>query len=105
MMGNSDSYMGFGWGPPSSRARWNDGDRASLVFRIDPPNSDLVLKVGLAPYVRFEGVPKQTIHVFANGTKIDEWLASEWRMHSDLPPRTSPPSKLGSEPFEVHCTG
>ena len=105
MMGNSDSYMGFGWGPPSSRARWNDGDRASLVFRIDPPNSDLVLKVGLAPYVRFEGVPKQTIHVFANGTKIDEWLASEWRMHSDLPPRTRPPSKLDSEPFEVHCTG
>ncbi len=24
---------------------------------------------------------------------------------SDLPPRTRPPSKLDSEPFEVHCTG
>ena len=24
---------------------------------------------------------------------------------SDLPPRTSPPSKLDSEPFEVHSTG
>ncbi len=24
---------------------------------------------------------------------------------SDLPPRTSPPSKLDSEPFEVPCTG
>ena len=23
----------------------------------------------------------------------------------DLPPRTRPPSKLDSEPFEVHCTG
>ena len=23
----------------------------------------------------------------------------------DLPPRTSPPSKLDSEPFEVHSTG
>ena len=25
--------------------------------------------------------------------------------HSDLPPRTSPPSKLDSEPFEVHSKG
>ncbi len=25
--------------------------------------------------------------------------------HGDLPPRTRPPSKLDSEPFEVHCTG
>ena len=24
---------------------------------------------------------------------------------SDLPPPTRPPSKLDSEPFEVHCTG
>ncbi len=24
---------------------------------------------------------------------------------TDLPPRTSPPSKLDSEPFEVPCTG
>ena len=24
---------------------------------------------------------------------------------TDLPPRTSPPSKLDSEPFEVHSTG
>ncbi len=24
---------------------------------------------------------------------------------ADLPPRTSPPSKLDSEPFEVHSTG
>ena len=27
------------------------------------------------------------------------------QMGVDLPPRTSPPSKLDSEPFEVHSTG
>ena len=29
----------------------------------------------------------------------------ECRVGTDLPPRTSPPSKLDSEPFEVHSTG
>ena len=27
------------------------------------------------------------------------------RLAFDLPPRTSPPSKLDPGPFEVHCTG
>ena len=30
---------------------------------------------------------------------------SALRCHTDLPPRTSPPSKLDSEPFEVHSKG
>ena len=29
----------------------------------------------------------------------------QWGIGADLPPRTSPPSKLDSEPFEVHSTG
>ena len=34
-------------------------------------------------------------------------VQSEWVNfgEGDLPPRTSPPSKLDSEPFEVHSTG
>ena len=37
-----------------------------------------------------------------------KWLGSEKlpsQCKIDLPPRTSPPSKLDSEPFEVHSTG
>ena len=44
--------------------------------------------------------------------KIARWYTLELfhllgfrRRPSDLPPRTSPPSKLDSEPFEVHSTG
>ena len=31
--------------------------------------------------------------------------AVQFTHKGDLPPRTSPPSKLDSEPFEVHSTG
>ena len=31
--------------------------------------------------------------------------SDEFVFKYDLPPRTSPPSKLDSEPFEVHSTG
>ena len=45
------------------------------------------------------------------------WAAAYWKarhgeavqreadLKADLPPRTSPPSKLDSEPFEVHSKG
>ena len=33
-------------------------------------------------------------------------LEDQWEpLWDDLPPRTSPPSKLDSEPFEVHSKG
>ena len=35
-----------------------------------------------------------------------EWVGFVYRCDAcDLPPRTSPPSKLDSEPFEVHSKG
>ena len=36
---------------------------------------------------------------------VMEYLEGQTPETPDLPPRTSPPSKLDSEPFEVHSTG
>ena len=38
-------------------------------------------------------------------TDLDAFQRGKGRRGFDLPPRTSPPSKLDSEPFEVHSTG
>ena len=81
LMGNAESFVGSGWSAAKSRGRWSSGDRSSLVFRIDPPESDLVLKTKFTPYIRGEKAPKQTIQVFANGNKVDEWSATEYRSH------------------------
>ena len=41
----------------------------------------------------------------AGGSRLQAWATHKSGIGNDLPPRTSPPSKLDSEPFEVPCTG
>ena len=79
LMGNADPYVGFGWNVPNDHGWWNHGKSASLNLRMAPPETDLVLKVKLLPFVRAQ-VPEQEIHVFVNGTEIDLWSAREQEM-------------------------
>ena len=81
LMGNADGFVGSGWSLPKNKARWNNGKRAGLVFRVDPPQSDLVLKINFSPYLRAGKVPKQTIHVMANGHRIDTWTVTRGGVH------------------------
>ena len=84
LMGNADPFFGFGWSWPMSRSCWNNGHRANLHFALDPQQSDLVFKVNLVPYIQPGKVTKQTIHLFANGTRIGEWTAIDKTMYSFL---------------------
>ena len=55
---------------------------------------------------RLLGADRSTIFLLDKKKKqLWSWVALESEEIRDLPPRTRPPSKLDSEPFEVHCTG
>ena len=49
----------------------------------------------------------QELEEFVVTKELDQHLRRFFSSYceADLPPRTSPPSKLDSEPFEVHSTG
>jgi len=80
LLGNADDFLGFGWSSPMSNGCWNNGHSSSLKIKLDVPDTDLLLKATLRPYIRTE-VPEQQIHVLANGTKIDLWSAGKQQFH------------------------
>ena len=80
LLGNADDFLGFGWSSPMSHGCWNNGHSSSLKIKLAVPETDLLLKAALRPYIRTE-VPEQQIHVLTNGTKIDLWSASRQRAH------------------------
>ena len=61
---------------------------------LDTDNDLLIVNDGITPAVG------EITHL--SGAILD---AKGDPIRNDLPPRTSPPSKLDSEPFEVHSTG
>ena len=79
LVGNADDYVGFGWGSPMSRGWWNSGKSASLKLTVALPETDLLLKAKLLPYLRPQ-VPEQNIYVLVNGTEVDLWSARERKM-------------------------
>ena len=68
--------------------------------------TDVVKQIRRATRRRFTAEEK--IHIVLEGLRgeipVTELCRKEG-IQPDLPPRTSPPSKLDSEPFEVHSTG
>ena len=80
LLGNADDFLGFGWSSPMSNGCWNNGHSSNVKMNLAAPETDLLLKATLRPYIR-EEAPEQEIHVLANGTRIDLWSASRQRVH------------------------
>ncbi len=99
----NDAYFGK---VPSQRLIVKDN---ALFFKTDGAYRS---KVGLGPsraqaiLGSYDAVSKVLTLVQYNkpGGQI-RYVNSMWEFQDDLPPRTSPPSRLDSEPFEVPCTG
>lgn len=80
LLGNADDFLGFGWSSPMSNGCWNNGHSSNLKIKLAVPETDLLLKATLRPYIRPK-VPEQQIHVLANGTEIDTWSAGKQQVH------------------------
>ena len=76
--GNSKEYQGQGWSDPENGATWTNGDNASLLIPIKQPNSDIVLKATLSPFVT-NNLKAQRVSIIVNNKKIGQWnvMASE----------------------------
>ena len=86
------------------RTRWIerirvDGGRDRLFYKRGTFVQDANLSSTESHFVFYSNIPRDMRGPFE--------LQIEWILdgYPDLPPRTSPPSKLDSEPFEVHSKG
>ena len=71
--------------------------------RLSPDGQRVAFDTGGAVWLYDIGRDNTTRFTFQGGI-FPLWTPDGERI-TDLPPRTSPPSKLDSEPFEVHSTG
>jgi hypothetical protein len=76
------AYLGSGWSQPEPHGVWTDGPRAELVFLPREVSADrqAYLKIRFIAYFG-PSVPSQTIEVFVNGARIDEWTMTMDRDH------------------------
>ncbi len=75
--GNSGPYRGKGWSGPHRRVTWNNGDRASLRFLVEPPREDIRLEMKFIPCIYPGKHTRQRVRVSANGTELIEWETNE----------------------------
>jgi hypothetical protein len=73
--GNSEPHQKHGWAhaAKSGNITYVIGNEASLVFDVDRPGSDVVLKVKLHPYLAGGKLEKQRIIVKVNRLVEGEW--------------------------------
>lgn len=70
--GNAGPYQIRGWSGPEEGFTWTDGLKASLLLPVESPDSDLVLKAKLFPFVAKDLI-RQRVVISVNGQKLDEW--------------------------------
>lgn len=83
--GNAEQYQGQGWSGPEKGFTWTDGKSASLVIPVNRPQSDLILKAVLTPFISSK-VDKQKVNVYINGEKLGKWdIASAGEYEITIP--------------------
>lgn len=84
--GNAPYYQGAGWSFPEKGFTWTDGRDASLMIPAKEPQTDLILRTTLFPFTA-QGVDKQRVGVYINGTKVDEWTVDSAGVYGAVIPR------------------
>ncbi len=77
MEGNSDPYLGYGWGVPMGNFCWSNGHRSSLKFLVKPAELDVRLSVRFIPAVYPGILPEQLVIVSVDDRVVGEWVANE----------------------------
>jgi hypothetical protein len=72
--GGGSRYLGTGWSVPEAPGVWSVGTRAELLLvpRELPAGREADLRIMFHPYFG-PSVTDQTIGVFVNGVRTDEW--------------------------------
>lgn len=73
--GNYLHYQAQGWGDPENGATWTNGGSASLNIPVNQPNSDVLLKANLLPFVAASH-KAQRVNILVNNKYIGQWNAA-----------------------------
>ncbi|MGI8436919.1 MAG: glycosyltransferase family 2 protein [Chthoniobacterales bacterium] len=65
------NFLGLGWAQPETGFRWNDGTKATLIFRLFEP-APLLLKLCATPFLSEEKILQQTVRIILNGDLVSE---------------------------------
>ncbi len=65
-----ENFIWYGWSGPDEQSTWTDGDRATVVFSLDPV-TDLTLQIKLGPFLVPGKHDEQRVFISANGLQID----------------------------------
>ncbi|KJS12091.1 MAG: hypothetical protein VR67_11515 [Peptococcaceae bacterium BRH_c8a] len=74
--GNAEQYQGDGWSTPEKDFTWTVEENASLDISINQPQSDLVLKASLSPFIS-DKRDRQRVNIYINGNKLGEWVMTD----------------------------
>jgi len=74
--GNALPYLEYGWGKALKEYTWTEGQRSLLVLPVDPPSSDLTLRISLRPRPDLlrPTNPNREIIVTVNGIRLGSWV-------------------------------
>jgi hypothetical protein len=89
--GNAAQYQTWGWAEPADGFTWTVGKQASMAIPLPSSNPEpLMLEAMLSPLVVAGKLDRQLVDVYANGEKVEEWVAAEGgRYIAAIPARLS----------------
>ncbi|MDB5619750.1 sulfatase-like hydrolase/transferase [Tardiphaga sp.] len=87
--GNSKRFQSGGWGDPQAGFTWTVGHQSSLDMQLaNIPTESLTLKASLIPFVVPGKLERQTVVVYVNNEKINEWsVSAAGEFEADIPAR------------------
>ncbi|MHB8094252.1 MAG: sulfatase-like hydrolase/transferase [Candidatus Aminicenantales bacterium] len=82
--GNALPYLEYGWGKALKENTWTEGRSSLLVLPVDPPSSDLILRVSLHPRPELlrPTNPNRDIIVTVNGNRLGAWTIETTAEHT-----------------------
>ena len=70
--GNAHHYQVYGWSGPEEGFTWTEGLNASLLIPVETPDTDLVLKAKVSPFIS-NNLTNQRVIISVSDGKLGEW--------------------------------
>ena len=88
--GNAEKFLKYGWNSPGQGVgTWTAGKNARIHMSVKPPESDLVLKAKLHPFLVKDKLDTQRIIVSVNGEQVGKWTVDKPGDYEMVIPRKS----------------
>jgi hypothetical protein len=70
-------YLSQGFAFSQGNVSWSTGQRADLVFPLDPDTGELAFSASVMPFLSAPNLEQQRVYLLANDEKIAQWTLNE----------------------------